>query len=463
MKTIFLIISLFLLAAWIHGAGSGGGLAPVVSAATFTISTPVTNGSTVGTPTVTNSPTGCSITAGDPSGNFAVSSSCAITTTAAGVTNLVGLFATQTITVQATNSAGSGSNAVMVNGYGDGSVGAVAASVQFSNFFTSRALQSGQTYATRPPWRVAGVDYAVGVPSSVTLKDPSSVGLPSGCTYASNIVTCQSIAGLTYSGYDHSLHGGIALDLRATLTGSVTISNNNFVNGATSDPANFYMVTVDGGSANYIFQNNVCDGGSPTFFHVTGCIQYQSSGTYTGLYNACLHIGGHCFVSSSSGTSSEKFSYGEGMCYSPCAQHGEWQLLLFTGTMTKYTFDYNTFLEPAAVNQVALTTVVYLSGGSPNGSTITTAEVEYNTSAVNLQPGPGGTVTASSAFVEWSYINVGTTNLTSNYIDPTGAQFCFVDAGGGGARTTINYSGNTNLRDGSTILDANTSHCHGHG
>ena len=45
---------------------------------------------------------------------------------------------------------------------------------QNPGFFTY-ARQSGQAaYAVRPPWNVAGVDYAVGIPSSVTLLDPTT-------------------------------------------------------------------------------------------------------------------------------------------------------------------------------------------------------------------------------------------------------------------------------------------------
>src|ERR1035437_6550905 len=66
----------------------------------------------------------------------------------------------------------------------DGSLTApVGGSFQRTNFFTSYALQNMQSYVTRPPWQVAGVDYPVGIPSSVTLKDPSTASLPSGVTY----------------------------------------------------------------------------------------------------------------------------------------------------------------------------------------------------------------------------------------------------------------------------------------
>lgn len=467
---VLLALAALLLCGFTHGDASGsGGLKPVVVANTYAVSTPVSNGGVVGTPTVTcgggacsggNALTNCQITAGDPSGNFQITTLCAITTTANGVTNLVGVYVTQTLTVQATNASGAGSaNAIIVNAYGDGSVGAVAATTQFSNFFTSRALQSSQTYSTRPPWKVAGVDYAVGYATGTSFKDPSSAGLPTGCTYASNVVTCgSSAASPTFDSYDFSLHNGISLDILSGVTGTVTLTNNYFLNGSSSN-TQFDLITVEGGSSNIVMTNNTFDGGSPSLFHVISFLQFLSSGTVADSYNAYLRVGGHFHRLATAGNVTTKYNYGEGMCYSPCPQHGEWDILLFTGTMAHLTYNYNTFLEPSAVNQVAMTTTFYISGGNANGSSITLADIQANTVAINLT---SGTVTVSSAAIEWGYISVVTSNVLYNYIDPTGAQFCFLDAGGGGTRTTITYTGNINLRDGSPISNANTSNCHGH-
>ena len=72
--------------------------------------------------------------------------------------------------------------------------------------------QSGQTYKGRPPWNVAGVDYPVGIPEKIVLKDLAIAPLPSGCIYSANgnsvggpIIKC-SAAGrdLTFDGFDFS-------------------------------------------------------------------------------------------------------------------------------------------------------------------------------------------------------------------------------------------------------------------
>ena len=48
---------------------------------------------------------------------------------------------------------------------GDGSANAPAGAPQLPSLLNG--------YAVRPPWEVAGVDYAVGVPTGTTLKDPT--------------------------------------------------------------------------------------------------------------------------------------------------------------------------------------------------------------------------------------------------------------------------------------------------
>ena len=152
--------------------------------------------------------------------------------------------------------------------YSDGCSGApVGGNVQYPNFFTSRAPQSGQTYATRPPWNVAGVDYPVGIPSATVLQDPSTATLPSGCSYSSNIVTCNGSGNLTINGYDFSLHNCIFLDIYG-YTGTITIENSNFAMGSsTACQSNFGLLTLESSTngSSLIVQDNVFNDNAPTY------------------------------------------------------------------------------------------------------------------------------------------------------------------------------------------------------
>jgi hypothetical protein len=57
--------------------------------------------------------------------------------------------------------------------YNDGSANAPAGTAQLPNFFSG--------YSVRPPWKVAGVDYYVGIPQGTILKDPLAVGALPPC------------------------------------------------------------------------------------------------------------------------------------------------------------------------------------------------------------------------------------------------------------------------------------------
>jgi hypothetical protein len=442
---------------------------------------------------------------------------------AAVSTDSVGNTATssdQTFTTTATST----SSCPEGNAYADGCSGAPAGgNVQHSGFFTGYALQSGQSaYATRPPWNVAGVDYAVGIPAATIqagLKDPSTAALPTGCSYASGAVTCQSVANVTFNGYDFSLHNCITLEFRSNVSGTITIENSNFEDGSACD-SQFYQLFIDGGAANVVLTDNVFNGNAQNFpSHMAGILQMFSTGTLTSSYDAWLGCPSKCIVDGENGSVSTTDDYLEGLNWNNLG-HGEWDLVQFTGTMPSLTISYLTYLGPSSYGGGA-TATIYASGGTANGSTINNFQLDHSTFVQNLSAftgsisgttlsvaainstqltpglhlaGPGvtagtqitadgsgsggtGTYTVNNSQtvagqtlyfvgyggpVEFAYINVSNITINSNYLDPTGAFFCFGDAGGGDTLGTPSMSGNTNLLDGSIISDFTLVTCHGH-
>ena len=95
------------------------------------------------------------------------------------------------------------------------------------------SLLSGYSVTVRSlGCQVAGVDYHVGVSSTQTLSDPTTASLPTGCSYGSGTVSCDSgFNGGTLSGYDFSLHG-TKLSVSAN---NATITENKF-GGITGNP-----------------------------------------------------------------------------------------------------------------------------------------------------------------------------------------------------------------------------------
>ena len=121
---------------------------------------------------------------------------------------------------------------------------------QASNFFTCTAathcaLTPGQKpYTALPSWNVAGVSYPVGYDKTLSLKDPTTALLPSGCSYNKSItapqVTCTNVHGLDLEGYDfgnttwrgQTTGGGcVSLEITGSVTGAIVIKNNRFFNG----------------------------------------------------------------------------------------------------------------------------------------------------------------------------------------------------------------------------------------
>jgi transposase len=76
-------------------------------------------------------------------------------------------------------------------------------------------------YAARPPWKVAGVDYAVGLPAGIVLKLPTEENLPIGTILRSEAIYVvgkditldgYNLSGLTVMIEDSALKAKIALE-----------------------------------------------------------------------------------------------------------------------------------------------------------------------------------------------------------------------------------------------------------
>lgn len=139
----------------------------------------------------------------------------------------------------------------------DGSLNAPAGPAQYPNFFTSATggpqnVNSNNTnapYAVRPAWKVSGIDFAVGIPNTITLIDPVNVlatgtgpGGPasntlstSGSTASGSVLPFSStigvLVGMTVSGTN--IPGNTTVKSKTPTT--VTISNN--ISGTVSNAA----------------------------------------------------------------------------------------------------------------------------------------------------------------------------------------------------------------------------------
>ena len=294
--------------------------------------------------------------------------------------------------------------------YADGCAASPGGNVQNATFFTGYAQQSRQSYATRPPWNVPGVDYAVGIPAAslAALKDPA-VTQPSGCTYQPTgsasggpRLLGASAANITIDGYDFSLHNCVVLQISASATGTLTVKNSNFKNGSNCSPATngFLLQLVNGGGANCDFENNVFDGDAINFpnpmAHLVTC---NTTGTFTSKYNAYLRsparpVG---YITGASGIFLSQYDYVEGFCYHSADGHAEFVILSpgSSNTMSLMQYSFDTLLTTAAQNAGVGTASIYISTGQ-SGSTFTTTQVDHNVMVTNYSGGAsGGTVTGT--------------------------------------------------------------------
>jgi hypothetical protein len=179
--------------------------------------------------------------------------------------------------------------------YADGCSGAPAGTPQFPKLFSG--------YATRPPWNVAGVDYYVGIPDNITLKDPTTSPLPSGCAYQTSgpyvhSIYCGNVGNITFQGFDFSAHGGINIMFFGTY-GNVLITQNNFAAGTNClDPFIMAHAGASGGSITAMY--NTLDGNGNT----TCTNPYYGgmmAGVNTAKWNYIKNIPEDVFVTGSGG------------------------------------------------------------------------------------------------------------------------------------------------------------------
>jgi hypothetical protein len=331
------------------------------------------------------------------------------------------------------------------------------------------AQQNGQTYATTPPWNVAGVNYPVGINASYVgnLKDPATAPLPAGCsfsTYSGPAVTCGGatvkINNLTISGYDfgHSVAGSVQLDIAGGVTGTLTISNNKFFNGASVD-SQFYDVLINSpNSANVVFSYNYLDGNGLALpsGKMNAMVLDLAAGSLTFQYNAMVNIPSRAVGYGTDSNVNISYNYGDGLGYGSLIYHPEFTFggpAEPNGTMSGVEVGYNTFVTDS--NNGGATSNIYVSNGV-QGGTVLDASVDHNVVVSNTNPSPIFNATqqefpvTSSWLIEAGYQNIDSLDLTDNYFDPSGSYGC-VNAFDYPAAV---FSGNVDMLDGSTVTSA---------
>lgn len=295
-------------------------------------------------------------------------------------------------------------------------------------------------YTHRPSWQVAGVDFAVGVPTGIILKDPSTISISGVSINTTSHVVTISGDNITLDGYDFTMNGGWPVNVTGANT---TISNSAFIantNGNTPIYAN-------SGAGNLTVTHCVINGlnqdpGNLILFQAAATLTV----TYSWLYNGSGD-GIDMNMGPSSGSSSliatNNLFQNMGMT---SGAHGDLVQFL-AGSTTQHISAYITYNTTSEV-----------SGGSTQGfevspdvgagtGNITGGEIGHNTFTGYISAFTGVTVTDLT----------GTFTIDNNYFDPTntygGLTFGGISGGVGDGNAYSVYTANINMVDGSSYHD----------
>lgn len=313
--------------------------------------------------------------------------------------------------------------------FADGCAGAAAATIPLPGILSG--------YAKRPPWNVAGIDFGVGVPTGTSLADVTTASLPTGCHYASPVVTCSS-GTPTLSALDFTLHNGTVLNITG---GSVTVLNSKFKVGSNSAGFNHNVMTASG-SSNITAKNNEFDGASVVVqAKIDQMLNLENTGTSDFELN-WFHDAGGDVIDGGAGVKNDIYRYNvfanNGMFTTdPAGDEGHSDTIQYdmpdtTSAVNSADMGFNTVYTnySTATQEGGEGLLTYQNGNAPsspggNGHNVSL----HNNTLVNLQKGPcsnpGGVYSGNwvTGYVEGQ---PGDTNgrLANNYFDGSGAD-CF--------------------------------------
>lgn len=301
----------------------------------------------------------------------------------------------------------------------DGSTNAPAGSPQFPSLLSN--------YKARPPWKVASVDYAVGIdrsiyPTNAALKNPASISMAGVSVNATSHVVAISGSNVVLDGYDFSLAGGWWLNISGG--SNITVSNCNFL---ISTNAISNCILRSGNSTNVTITKNIIDGAGKGG---QGLISSNGPGTTTITYNLIQNAAAEPVVIATAAgaapTQDWVFEFNAigngGMAHISQGTHGDWiQAYNGSNAVTRsLSCNYNLFFQSATAAAGAYTQGLSLWSAGGNGGTVINQTVNNNTFVYTPAP-PNG------PYVNYGIILIPKNvqqNITcqNNYYDATGTN-----------------------------------------
>lgn len=327
--------------------------------------------------------------------------------------------------------------------FADGCAGAPTGTIQLPNLFSG--------YATRPAWNVAGVDYYVGLPSNVTLKDPATAALPSGVTRNSSSHSfAVNSNNVTLDGWDFSLEGGWIVTTGSTISG-LTIQNCNFFYGSNFGTTFNPILQLAGTS--YTLQNNTFGADGTQRVQIVNYVWDTGNGARTIQYNY-FHDAPEEDIQAT-GTVQMTLQYnlfyktGDATNASP---HPD--TFQSVNAITSDFDQFNTIVQPNTGEQGGMEAINLNSENTPQNLSFANATVRNNT----ILAKSGSAADVMSFVIATAHTTGGSVtnvNVWDNYLDTTSSFGPYFSLDG--TETNVVYTGDTNLVTGGTFaLPAHT-------
>lgn len=288
-------------------------------------------------------------------------------------------------------------------GYADGSSAAAGGTAQLPTILNG--------YALRPPWNVAGVDYAVGPHSGTSFTSIAS-SQPANTTYNGSYLRINA-NNVTIDGYDFTVNSGIMLynfdDYTGLVVRNCKFGGSNYNNLSTGPlhlvgaPVTVEYCTIDGGSTG---------GSQATLFFLNN----STTGLATFRYNWLKNFNQHVVESLKAVTLDFRFNLIDDAPNQNATSH--YNCIQWGGGLIDATWAFNTVYQTTANAQAGEMVQGYCNDASPGG-TMHSPNFSNN---VLIAKNAG----TASYLMHGSGSGTGVTNLTGtpicseNYFDPTG-------------------------------------------
>lgn len=282
----------------------------------------------------------------------------------------------------------------------DGATGAPAGAPQYPSYFSGAGRPT--RYAVRPPWRVAGVDYRVGINQHVILKDPSTISANIGTrSGADPIVLNVAADNVTLDGYDFTLGGW--WQIRSNGHSNLRVSNSKLQN---------LCIDVDTGPITVEYCE--IDGLGVRGETVFGCLAFLRTGvTSTWRYN-WLRRAQNDFIDLSTSDIDVRFNLFDTMGYAVGA-HADAIQFAGDGIAENIHILFNTYVHTAVTNSSPSSFIDLETQAGAGRPVMRDPEVAYNTASYRPSRGVRGSTFFRIAQDTGAIMNA---YVHDNYADP---------------------------------------------